>query len=259
MTRTRDEEKEQQAVLEQQQAEVSVGGVAEVLRPEALHIRGVDSLSTEDITTYIDYYANYTRDGDTFVAREDPVRFRVQWIDDANVNAVFKTHREASDVLRSVCAFSGATPDGALPAEYVAQLVEEREAYAYAPTLALRRYLQQQEEDLFAAKKEQAQQQSAMDEDDSSVVLHVRVSLQLDRKVKNAAAYLRYYLLHGEPDRTRPRRPANGRRSRGNYARDDGDDEDLFAAKLKSTGGRSRDDEEDLFASRMRERSPSRR
>lgn len=276
MTRTIDAEKEQQEKLKEQQVEIQINGQTETLRPEALHIKGVDNLATDDIKNFVDFYLNYEKNeqnGQTeFQQLSDVIKFRVQWIDDANVNIVFKTHEDAKAGLKALSVFAG--PNNSIEEiadfspEYVSLIVQERETKPYNPSLELKRYLQtlqkEQEkgEDLFEAKKEQIEQQqqesAAMDEDENSVVLHVRQSLQSDRKVKNAAAYSRYYLLHGEPDRLRPRpaRRERGERNRGNFSRDD-DNEDLFAAKL---GDRSRrDQEEDLFASKLRERSPERR
>ena len=42
-----------------------------------------------------------------------------------------------------------------------------------------------------------------MEEDESSIELIIRQSFQSDRKVKNAREYSRYYLIHGEPERTK--------------------------------------------------------
>lgn len=264
MTRTVDEEKKQQETLKEQQVEIVVNGVTETLRPEAIRLRGVDNLSTDDIKNFVDYYLNYTQEGDDYVAKDQVVSFRIQWIDDTSANAVFKTHEAAALALKalSVSAGPNSVEDKCdFSQEYVSSIVQEREAKPYAASIAFHKYQEKQkpDQDLFSQKKESIEEElrklSAMEEDDSAVVLYVRQSLQLDRKVKNAGAYSRYYLLHGEPDRTksRPRAPLRRGRDRRENA-----GEDLFASKL-SASQKDRGDEEDLFASRMRERSPSRR
>lgn len=274
MTRTIDAEKEQEEKLKLQLVEIVVNGETETVRPEALHIRGVDNLATENIKAFVDFYVNYTKNDATgeFEAAPELITFRVQWIDDTNVNIVFKTHDDAKSALAALSVFSGPNSveeSADFSQEYVSSIIQERETKPYNPSIELHRYLQNLQkqaetaQDLFEEKKEQldkAKAESAeMDEDENAVVLYVRQSLQSDRKVKNAAAYSRYYLLHGEPDRLKPRVPRgrerNGNRSRGNFSRDD--DEDLFADKLTSKS--RRDQEEDLFASKLRERSPSRR
>lgn len=264
MTRTLDEEKQQQETLKEQQVEIVVNGTTETIRPEAVHLRGVDNLSTDDIKNFVDYYLNYTQEGDGYVANDKIVSFRIQWIDDSTANAVFKTHEDAALALNALSVSAG--PNSVenkmdFSQEYVSSIVQERETKPYAASIAFHKFQEKQtpDQDLFSEKKEHVEEElrklSAMDEDDSAVVLYARQTLQLDRKVKNAGAYSRYYLLHGEPDRTKPRARAPHRRGRDR--REDAD-EDLFASKL-STTQKNRGDEEDLFASRMRERSPSRR
>ncbi|OVF09941.1 hypothetical protein A9F13_03g00649 [Clavispora lusitaniae] len=262
MTRTIDEEKQQQEKLKEQQVEVVVNGTTETLRPEAIHFRGVDNLSTDDIRFFIDYYLNYREEDGDYVANDKIVWFRIQWIDDSNVNAIFKTHEDAILALNALSISAGPNSveqKSDFSQEYVSSIVQERETRPYSASIAFHRSQEEKkrEQDLFGEKKKQIEeekkQQNDMEEDDSAVVLYARQSFQSDRKVKNAGAYSRYYLLHGEPDRTRPRVPRNKRR--GEYSRADDADEDLFASKLKTRG---RDDEEDLFASRLRERSPTR-
>lgn len=270
MTRTIDEEKDQQAKIEAQQVEVSVNGTTETLRPEALHLKGVDNLSTDDIKAFVDYYVNYRQEDGKFVPNDPPHTFRVQWVDDLKVNVVFKTHEDAKLALDQLSIFANSdpvmAPEGELTQEYVSEIIQEREAKPYSPSIALHKYLKeleklatpQEDRDLFEQKKETVEQQrNEMDEDESSVVLYVRLAFQSDRKVKNAAAYSRYYLLHGEPDRTKPR-PRKGR-GRGQYAREEREEEDLFADKVKGRREQPVEEEEDLFAWRLRERSPSRR
>lgn len=273
MTRTLDAEKEQQDKLKEQQVDIVVNGTTETLRPEALHIRGVDNLATDDIKAFVDYYLNYSKNEETgeYTAPDDLIWFRVQWIDDTNVNIVFKTHDEAKKALKALSISSGpnSVEDSEdFSQEYVSSIIQEREANPYNPSIEFHRYQKelkrlaeaQDDEDLFEKKKEkldkEKEEATEMDEDESSVVLYLRQAFQSDRKVLNAAAYSRYYLLHGEPDRLRPRKQRNAGRTRGNFTRDEG--EDLFAEKL-STRSRRESDEEDLFAEKLRERSPSRR
>lgn len=266
MTRTLDAEKEQEEKLKLQQVELAVNGQPETLRPEALHVNGVDNLSTEDLQSFVDYYLNFDKIGeDEYREVELPIWFRIQWIDDSNVNVVFKTHEDAAEGLRAL-SISGSATDEEIQEfsqEYVSSIIQERETKSYAPTIAFHKYQKRlsEEKDLFEDKKQQEEEASTgMDEDDSAVVLYIRQSLQSDRKVKGAAAYSRYYLLHGEPDReerrrtARPERPA---RERGGYSRDEDDDTDLFANKLQQKET-VQEEEDDLFAWRLRERSPER-
>lgn len=275
MTRAIDEENDREEKLKLQQVEVSINGESHILRPEALHIRGVDNLSSNDIQAFVDYYVNYTKTESGYEAASEIKWFRVQWIDDSNVNVVFKTHEDANFGLNKLSISSGpnATEDlksSEFSQEYVLSIVQERESKPYNPTIEFHKYQNEMkklaqgddEKDLFESKKEKVQKEreevSQMDEDETSVVLYVRNSLQSDRKVKNAAAYSRYYLLHGEPDRLRPRRQPNGVQGRGDFSRELATDQgDLFADKLKIRAEREIDD--DLFAHKLRERSPPRR
>lgn len=265
MTRTIDAEKEQEEKLKLQQVEIAINGTPQTLRPEALHVNGVDNLSTEDLQAFVDYYLNFEKIGDDeYKEVERPIWFRIQWIDDSNVNVVFKTHEDAAEGL-SALSISGSASGEVVrdfSQEYVSQIVQERETKPYAPSIAFHKYQKRlsEEKDLFEEKKQQeGEETTEMDEDDSAVVLYIRQSLQSDRKVKNAAAYSRYYLLHGEPDREERRRtarPERAGRERGSYSREE-DDEDLFASKLNETKS-AREEEEDLFAYRLRELSPER-
>lgn len=269
MTRTIDAEKEQEEKLKLQQVEIAINGTPQTLRPEALHINGVDNLSTEDLQAFVDYYLNFDKIGDDdYKEVERPIWFRIQWIDDSNVNVVFKTHEDAAEGLGALSISGGASEEivKEFGQEYVSQIVQERETKPYAPTIAFHKYQKRisEEKDLFEEKKQKEEEDAntGMDEDDSSVVLYIRQSLQSDRKVKNAAVYSRYYLLHGEPDREQRRRTARperlSRAERGGYSRDEDDDVDLFASKLKETKSAQEEDEEDLFAWRLREASPER-
>lgn len=281
MTRTIDGENEQKELLAKQEVEVTVDGATEILRPNAIHVRGVDNLSTAQIEAFVDLYLNTNSEAPEYPRVDDAVWFRVQWIDDSNANVIFHTHADALQALQQLSEYwpqvenapntdeSGNTP--VFTEEYLSALVEERVAKLYAASIpyhAHRQHLKELAEglDLFQAKKEEIQLQKTqeMDEDGSSVVLYIRQALQSDRKVKNAAAYSRYYLLHGEPDRTRPRPGRNNNvgeeRGRGGYSRDDDEPEDLFASKIKATTQKRKEQEveEDLFAWRLRERSPQR-
>lgn len=271
MTRTLDAEAEAKALLQKQEVAVGFNGLLEFLRPDTLNVHGVDNLLTEQIEAWANFWVNTDtqQDGEElqYKPREQQASFRVQWINDSSANLVFKSHADAHYALQHLCLWPGIVnePEGdkVFSKEYLDALVEEREAREYAPSIAYYKQLQSRNEtDLFAEKKAQIDdERTAMDEDGLSIVLHIRQAVQLDRKTKNAAAYSRYYLLHGEPDRLRPRRPRNERAGsgRGGFerdARDGPEDEDLFAAKLKTA---PRDDEEDLFAHLLRDRSPDRR
>lgn len=290
MTRTVDEENEQKRKLEEQKVAVELNGQPDTLRPEALHVRGVDNLSTNDIKMYVDYYINYTRLGDEFEPVPERTEYRVQWIDDSNVNLVFKTHEAAVTVLQALVeepfqlnarvdsndamnveladpsvVANGEQQTPSLSPEYLAEVLLERSAKLYAQSIDLKKFTDKQKvaasEELFESKKleKDAMDVEKLEEEGTSVALYIRQSVQSDRKVENAAAYSRYYLLHGEPDRSRkPRRRGD---NRGQFQREKSNDEDLFQDKLSSYKDRKaqKEVEEDLFADRLREVSPSRR
>lgn len=272
LTKTLDDEKEQENTLKQQAITVSVNGAPETIRPEALHIRGVDNLSTDDIKAYVDYYINYnvaeSMDDEEPVYEQLPYEqlspFRVQWINDSSVNIVFKTHSAAAAALSRLSVSAGPLVDAHdvptdLTEEYVSQLVQERECKPYAAIENFKKKIS-----LASRLGEKTEQDAAEAEEERTVELFVRLAFQTDRKVKNAAAYSRYYLFHGEPDRSAPLYRQRERRGRGrgrggargrSGGRNKEDEPDLFADRLDH---RSRADEEDLFAERMRDRSPTR-
>lgn len=67
-----------------------------VLVPTKVHLRGVDTLTTEDIKSYA---------SDHFGAVD-----RVEWIDDTSVNLLFGSEAIAQDALVSLCAIPIADP-----------------------------------------------------------------------------------------------------------------------------------------------------
>lgn len=280
MTQSLEEEKEREAKLKDQQIDVTINNTTETLRPESIFIRGVDNLSNDDIKSFVDYYLNFDvvedeENGVQYIPKpiDDQITFRVQWINDSSVNMVFKDHEQSAKALAAISitasnpntvAVTEVAENKEFTQEYVSSIIQERETKPYSPTIQFQKkqsLLTRLGADVEAAEKEEEK----MDEDDSAVILYARQSFQSDRKVKNAAAYSRYYLLHGEPER-RPRRGGHrdNRRSqrpdRRNRGQED-EEEDLFASKLRASGGarsRSNDDEEDLFADKLRERQRDR-
>lgn len=292
MTKPLEDEKNREAKLKEQQVEVNYNGNTEVLRPEALKIAGVDNLSTEEITSFLDLYLNYTTtvvdDVTSYEALDNQVTFRVEWINDSSVGIAFQTHDDCLYALRQLSTYSPIdepTPD-LTNQVYVSAIIQERESKSYNPVLAFRNH-----QSLFSRlgiNKEENEEEQKMDEDESSIVLLVRQAFQSDRKVKNAALYSRYYLIHGEPDRKQRYREKRDRRKYDKLVEDAKDfkedapqepqepEVDLFADRLvgrserparsERSGGRPskfkkynrNDDEEDLFAHKLRERSPTR-
>lgn len=290
MTKTLDDEKEREARLIEQAIEVTVNNQTEVLRPEALHLRGVDSLSTEDIKAFIDYYTNYVveekeeiveGEGEVikkFVYEQLPldeqITFKVQWINDSSVNIAFQSHEDSYKALKMI-SITSSNPNSAAPEPkfndqaYIADIVQERETKPFNPVIEFRKQqnllnrLGGDIETNNATEKGANDESAGMDEDESSVVLFVRQSFQSDRKVKNASAYSRYYLLHGEPERKPYRKHKYRQRESINSRGRERDSEDLFADKLKKRKNgkyENHEEEEDLFADklRQRDRSPSR-
>lgn len=296
MTRTVDQENEQKQKLDSQRVAVSYNGKPDTLRPEGIHVRGVDKLATNDIKSYVDYNINYVESNSSFEPMENQKQFRIQWVDDSNVNLIFKTHEDAVEAMKTlaqepfdaetnsdenmedISVYNGRadTEDikeerilekPALSSEYVNQLLVERLAKPYSSSLAFRMFVREQKEsvseELFQHKKleKDALDHEKLEEEGTSVELYIRLSLRSDQKARNAAAYSRYYLLHGEPDRTRKSRRDRGNEHIGGFLRDKDEEGDLFLDKLATMRERQKKQEidDDLFAERLRERSPRRR
>lgn len=283
LTRTLDEEKDREAKIKEQEVEVRVNDHTETIRPEALHIRGVDSLATDDLKSFIDYYVNYEEVDDPEAPYQErsedrKITFRIQWVNDTSVNVIFKDHADSRAAL-SALSITLANPNASVAPsdepngfsqEYLSDIVQERETKSYSHSIKFHKAQKKlkliRENDLFANKDvEKPADDAGMDEDESAAILYIRQAFHSDRKVKNAAAYSRYYLLHGEPERRpkdryrqRESKPTSGRGNRLR-SRPSGDD-DLFAHKLGSSSSNGNDGEDDLFASKMRtrERSPVR-
>ncbi|CAH6720555.1 hypothetical protein CLIB1444_04S02718 [[Candida] jaroonii] len=281
------EEKEREQKLIDQAVEVNINGQVETLRPESIFLKGVDSLSTDNIKGFVDYYVNYeyvkvpkdtkpaeaeTKEGETaegeaqdtemsvddieYVEKlqekpfDEVLKFRVQWINDTSVNVVFETHEAAIQALKSL-SISGNPNNN--QEEELNELVQERETKPYNPTIEF-----QKKSSLANRLGLEEKKDEGMEEDETSLHIVTRLSLQSDRKIKNASAYSRYYLIHGEPER-RPRYNGRGRgRGRGGRGgrggRRNERDYDLFADKLRG------EEPEDLFAEKLRnrDRSPDR-
>lgn len=266
MVQSLTETNERKELLQSQAVEVSVNNSQQTIRPEAIFIKGVDSLSTKEIESFINYYLNFqvstetTETGDLKrvfeqLPLEEQLHFRVQWINDSSVNVSFKSHDEAKKALDaiSITSLNPAIPEELGVSDYFSEtylslIVQERETKPYNPTLEF-----QKQSDLASrlgiAPASNTLESSNMDEDESAVVLYTRISFQSDRKVKNASVYSRYYLLHGEPER-KPykKRPQHRQRRNRDY------DDDLFRGKR---GRDNNNEEEDLFAHKMRERERS--
>lgn len=266
LVQSNEAEKLQQQKLQEQAIEISVNGATEILRPEALFIKGVDSLSTQNIEAYVKYYLNYTtvtkEDGETTLESkpfEEQIKFRVQWVNDTSVTIVFTTHEDAIKALESISITASNPAIAPVPDKIDEQpevqaslLIQERELKPYNPVIEFQKRLD------LAHRLGMPQQEETgdMDEDESALVLYGRLAFQSDRKVKNASVYSRYYLLHGEPERKPRRGPRKPKvhKPRRHYDRDY--DDDLFADKLRARDSRAQ--EEDLFSSKSRERSPER-
>ncbi|RLV90496.1 hypothetical protein JA1_004532 [Spathaspora sp. JA1] len=305
LTRTLDVEKERDEKLKEQAVEVNVNGQIQTIRPEALFIQGVDNLSTDDLKAFVDYYLNYNiieeeenqeegNDGSKKITYEplpydDQIQFKIEWINDSSINIRFDTHEDSAKALHHLSITQG-NPDvidvDQMPEisftddQYINSIIQLRESKPYTPVIQFRKHQSlanrigiNPEADSNSAPTAEAVD---MEEDESSVVLYIRQSFQSDRKVKNAAQYSRYYLMHGEPER-KPYRPRQ-RRRRDNEIKPKEQtqetqevevaEEDLFADRLsfiesrksRESSVRSEDfsNEEDLFADKLRQRDRSR-
>lgn len=309
LVKSLEDESENLKQLQQQSIEITTAqGTIETIRPEAIKITGVDNLSTNDIQNYVDYYINYTTtiiNPETnelkyeLVPFDQLIEFKIEWIDDSSVNIAFKTIDDCYKGLQKISESPILEKLGTQ--EYIEQSIIERKGKSYNPIIDFKKHQnlanrlklanESKNTDNNEVKTEELDSGDAngvgastgdMEEDEVFVELIIRQSFQLDRKVKNASQYSRYYLIHGEPER-RPRKHLNpqrrnkyptGYRSRRKNEGNDDDQEDLFADKLKEerqsrsnnrnivVGGD--DDEEDLFADKLkqskrdRSRSPMR-
>lgn len=297
LTRTLDEQNEREAKLKEQEVSVNVNGKEETVRPGAIFIRGVDNLSTEDLKAFIDYYLNYDvsvdpeQDGKQIYEPhpiEEQITFRIQWINDSSVNIVFQTHENSIRALSKISITSSnpsiAKTDEQLAEEFsLENNVQERETKPFNPIIQFKKQIDLKSRIGLSTPADDEQQQetiesTGMDEDESFIILYTRQSFQSDVKVKGAATYSRYYLLHGEPER-RQRRPQNRRRDRRDNDNQNNrrnrkqqeqeqaakvEEEDLFASKLSARRGErgdrsSRDRDDGMDIDRDRSRSPVRR
>lgn len=64
----------------------------EDVRPEAVHIRGVDNLSTEDVKLYIT----------TLFPTPEEGEFKVEWIDDTSLNIVYSSPQIATSAIAAI-------------------------------------------------------------------------------------------------------------------------------------------------------------
>lgn len=266
MVKHLDDVSEQKERLKQQTIDVTVNDKQETLRPEAIVLKGVDTLATDNINAYVDYYINYnvitleeTPENKVKyepVDFEDQLTFRIEWINDTAVNIVFQTHEQAKTALNklSITSINPALnePQQFLPfldPSNISSLVQEREAKPYQPIIEFQK--QTSLANRLGVQSATNGTDETMDTDETSLVLYTRISFQSDKKVKNAASYSRYYLLHGEPERA-PRQKYRKRKPDRKYERDYKDDDDLFADKLRKD-----DIEDDLFADKLRDRDRS--
>lgn len=219
IVKTLEDEKANEAQLEELAIEVEYNGTTQKLRPEALRLNGVDNLSTEEIKSYVDYYLNYTTSRNEELDKieynqipfDEQITFRVEWIDDSNVNVVFKTNQDNLRALRQLSRDPIEIDDN--DSTFINEVIQERRAKDYNPIISFRSS-QSLSNRLGLKEKAKDNEQEGMIEDESSIELRIRQSFQLDRKVKNASQYSRYYLIHGEPERPRRSRPIHRHRRR---------------------------------------------
>ncbi|KAI5956401.1 hypothetical protein KGF54_000876 [Candida jiufengensis] len=264
-----DDEKENQAKIEELSIEVEHNGTIQKLRPEAFRLNGVDNLSTEEIKSYVDYYLNYTVSKDPETGKliynqiplEDEINFRVEWIDDSNVVIVFKTNQDNLKAIRQVRNIALTTDEN--DPDIIDEIIQEVDAKDYNPIIEFRKS-QSLSNRLGLPEKES----ETIDEDETFTELKIRQAFQSDRKIKNASQFSRYYLLHGEPEReVRPRRKnfnRNRHEREPTMNHNDQDNEDLFSKKAyfkrhneneTPTTIEQEDEEEDLFADKLKGRN----
>lgn len=184
----------------QQSADIGMQGTGEAEetenlqepRPNALLLKGVNSLDTRAIKYYIDHYV---RPDYSFNNRDKYARFayRLEWVNDESVNVVFISRDEGEQGAQEALQI---LTDESIEQPETLSATDERVAKPFV-------------------REKGAKEETGEDTADN-VQLTVRQSLKGDRKVKNARIYSRYYLMHGEPDRAERMPAARERRARGN-------------------------------------------
>ncbi|QPG73832.1 hypothetical protein FOA43_001147 [Brettanomyces nanus] len=154
-------------------------------RPNALLLRGVESLDTRAIKYYVDAYV---KPGYSFANRDlfAMFNYKLEWVNDESINIVFISGEQA--------------PEGAQ--EALKRLTDDSvDLDSLTPT---------DERSAKPFQKEKDDKESNETADTGFVLaapqpddfrLTVRQSFYGDRKVKNARIYSRYYLMHGQPDK----------------------------------------------------------
>lgn len=227
MVRSLEEDKERLALLEAQLVFVGYEGRSEMIRPEALALIGVDSMSTDEIDQFV-----------KLCIGDRSLDFKIEWVNDTMAVVAFLTHDACIEARSCLIGKDLSTPPKELSdPEYTASLMVESD------TLPL------------PAKAE-------AEEGSVPAVLRLRQALQTDKKMKNANVYSRYYLLHGEPDRQRRRKERAGRggSDRNPETQDsveepvavEEDGADLFPERLDNA--KPYEQEVDLFAERLQKR-----
>ncbi|GMM33742.1 hypothetical protein DASC09_010670 [Saccharomycopsis crataegensis] len=188
------------------------------VRHEAMFLRfTLDALSTHDIKRYLDHHLK-----DAVASVDQRInRFTIEWINDTSICVVFDDAESCSKALAmltndydDVTRFDSTT---------------ERKAKTY----------------FFGEQpKETGEEQKQQNE------IYIREAYQTDKKEKNAKDKSRYYLLYGEPERSR--RPRQGT-SRRNYSKNNYRERDTYVPGRSSRGGdgRGQSDEDDLFAGKF--------
>ena len=268
-------QKNQEEILRQQAVEVTLeNGSTDFIRPEAIFLRGVDELSTDDIKAFINYYVNFTvekSEDDVMNYREiSQVPFNVQWINDSLANIVFDSHDDVRMAFNKLSPEELVIePEFVSNGAYVQDLLKERLTYLYEPIEAFKKT-----QSLFARIDKPKVNDDAIKEETLKPMLKIRQLLRSDQKVSGASKYSRYYLFNGDPERHntwyRPRRrpDRDSDEQVQNLTIQNDDEKDLFADRVRGSHrsrneltnrrGRDREEDEDLFADRLREVSPER-
>lgn len=162
-------------------------------RPNALLLLGVNTLNTKEIKWYIDHYI---RPDYSFQTRDKYTQFsyKLEWVNDNSLNIVFTSKEKGAEGAQEALKL---LTDESIDADSIPS-TQERIARTFV----------RGEDD------EQANNDNSNNPEPEQIIMSVRQSLYGDKKVKNARVYSRYYLLHGEPERTE-RMPAARNRYRG--------------------------------------------
>lgn len=210
--------------LANQGFEVEYKGSKVNVRESTIFLRGVNHISTVELSNYVDYWLNYEKVGKDNIeyvplAVHDQIRYKIEWIDDSSVNLLLKNQKQTEKVIERLSKTSLDVRSEGAPADIwhnkendCFYLLSEIEAKDYLETSEFQRRQNMSKRIIISDPVENSLLNSNKDDNmnidsgeewsiDRKTIFYIRQSFLIDKKVKNARIYSRYYLLNGEPQR----------------------------------------------------------